>query len=213
MTARAAILGRLRSAAGKHLSATDGVRLSPAARGASAPAPRHTPHDRLTRFLDEASAVGVECHVAQSEDEVRTRVKALTDGRRTACWDLPALPFDAGACISAPIFGDSPPADLARADVGVTGCDAAIAETGSLVLFSGQGKSRLVSLLPPVHVALLDRNRLCFTMAEFFAWHADRLRTCTACTVITGPSRTADIELTLTLGMHGPARVVVIVGP
>ena len=50
-------------------------------------------------------------------------------------------------------------------------------------------------------------------MAEFFVDHADQLRQAASCTFITGPSRTADIELTLTLGIHGPGKVIVVVGP
>ena len=70
-----------------------------------------------------------------------------------------------------------------------------------------------VSLLPPFHVALVERSRLLFSMAEVFEAYRDRLESSASCTFITGPSRTADIELTLTLGIHGPGRVAVIVGP
>jgi L-lactate dehydrogenase complex protein LldG len=70
-----------------------------------------------------------------------------------------------------------------------------------------------VSLLPPFHIALVERRRLCFSMAEVFEAYRDRLAGSASCTFITGPSRTADIELTLTLGIHGPGRVAVIIGP
>jgi L-lactate dehydrogenase complex protein LldG len=110
-------------------------------------------------------------------------------------------------------LGNASRAQQAQAQVGLTGCDAAIAETGSIVLFSGPGRSRAVSLLPPVHLAVVRRSVLCFTMAEMFSKHAQRFRDSSACTVITGPSRTADIELTLTLGIHGPGRVIVVLGP
>jgi L-lactate dehydrogenase complex protein LldG len=111
------------------------------------------------------------------------------------------------------VFARSDRSLQAAAEVGVTGCDAGIAETASLVMFSGPGRSRAVSLLPPMHVAILERRHLCFSMAEMFSTHRGRLCEAASCTIITGPSRTADIELTLTLGIHGPGRVVVIVGP
>jgi L-lactate dehydrogenase complex protein LldG len=50
-------------------------------------------------------------------------------------------------------------------------------------------------------------------MGDFFAAHADGIAAVSSCTFVTGPSRTADIELSLTIGVHGPARVVIIVGP
>ena len=88
-----------------------------------------------------------------------------------------------------------------------------MAETGSLVMFSAPGRSRAVSLLPQFHIALVERAKLYFSMAEVFETYRDRLEGSASCTFITGPSRTADIELTLTLGIHGPGRVAVIIGP
>ena len=64
-----------------------------------------------------------------------------------------------------------------------------------------------------MHLAVVRRQDLFFGMGEFFARHDARIAGEAACTFVTGPSRTADIELTLTLGVHGPGRVVVVVGP
>ena len=69
-----------------------------------------------------------------------------------------------------------------------------------------------MSLLPPVHVALVRADDLCASMGDFFTAHATRWRAANCCTFITGPSRTADIELSLTIGVHGPGKVVVILG-
>jgi L-lactate dehydrogenase complex protein LldG len=110
-------------------------------------------------------------------------------------------------------LGSDPRERQAAAELGITGCDAAIAETASLVLLSGRGRSRAVSLLPAVHLALAQRHQLCLTMAEMFEQYSGALQSAASCTLITGPSRTADIELTLTLGIHGPGRVVVVIGP
>jgi len=111
------------------------------------------------------------------------------------------------------IFGAASRDEQARAEVGVTGCDRAIAETGSLALITGPGRSRAVSLLPPFHLAVVSRLNVCYTMAEFFDDCRPQLATASSCTFITGPSRTADIELTLTLGIHGPGRVAIVIGP
>ena len=140
-------------------------------------------------------------------------MRSLIDGLRVLSWDPSELPCGAGALAGHAVFGRSPRAAQARAEIGLTGCDAAIAETGSLAMISAPGRSRAVSLLPPAHLAIVSPALLKFSMAEFFADHADQLRQAASCTFITGPSRTADIELTLTLGIHGPGRVVVVLGP
>lgn len=102
---------------------------------------------------------------------------------------------------------------LDAAVVGITGAHAALADTGSVVLLHGEGRGRLVSLLPPVHVALVDVARLRATLGALFEAEPDLLRQAANLVVVTGPSRTADIEMTLTRGVHGPRIVhVVFVG-
>ncbi len=105
---------------------------------------------------------------------------------------------------------------LDRGEIGVTGVDYAVAESGSLVLISGVGKGRLVSCLPRVHVAILHPGQLVETLEEVGVLFEESHRRRPAAdspssiTFITGPSRTADIELSLTRGVHGPAEVHVI---
>ena len=177
------------------------------------PVVRASTEECVARFVLEAEALGIDCLLEPSADDVRRRLSALTRGKRVLSWDRARLPYDAWGVLENPILGSDERDRQAAAEIGVTGCDVAIAETGSLVLFSAPGQSRTVSLLPSVHVAILERSRLCFSMAEMFATHAQRLSEEASCTIITGPSRTADIELTLTLGIHGPGQVIVIVGP
>lgn len=100
--------------------------------------------------------------------------------------------------------------DIFRFDVGITTVQAAIAETGTLVLDSAQERHRLVSLVPPVHIAIVDASKIYETLGEALAFiHKKEISP--AVTFITGPSRTADIELTLTVGVHGPQELYVIV--
>jgi len=102
---------------------------------------------------------------------------------------------------------------LDAAIVGVTGADAALADTGSVGLVHGEGRARLVSLLPPVHVALVPVDRLHATLGALLAAQPGLLRAAANVVFVTGPSRTADIEMTLTRGVHGPRIVhVVFVG-
>ena len=96
------------------------------------------------------------------------------------------------------------------ADIGLTGVDHAIAETGSVVLLPRRGVSRLVSLLPPVHVAVVRRGEVLPGLDELFALQRlDHIEGALGSylNIITGPSRSADIEYTLVTGVHGPGEV------
>jgi L-lactate dehydrogenase complex protein LldG len=95
------------------------------------------------------------------------------------------------------------------ADIGLTSADAALAETGSVVVSSGPGRSRAASLLPPIHIVLIPTSKL---LPDIFAWTAKRTGTLASQVVlISGPSKTADIEQTLVVGVHGPKRFIVII--
>jgi L-lactate dehydrogenase complex protein LldG len=180
--------------------------------GTAAPAP--SPGVALAdRFVLEARALGVEVFVESSPDAVRDRLHALVAGLLVLSWAPDRLPYDCGAVLADALPGSAPRQDQARADVGVTACHGAIAETGSLALISGPGCSRTVSLLPPWHVAVVRHEDLFATMADFFQARHEAMARSANCTFVTGPSRTADIELSLTIGVHGPGKVAVILGP
>lgn len=102
---------------------------------------------------------------------------------------------------------------LLPCDVGITSCDWAIAETGTLVMRSRPGQERVASLLPPMHIAIVERRQIVpdlidvvnhLTAAGLEALPSN-------VTLITGPSKTGDIELQLTTGVHGPGKWRVIV--
>jgi L-lactate dehydrogenase complex protein LldG len=106
---------------------------------------------------------------------------------------------------------------LARADIGLSGADYAIAETGTLALSALPGQMRGVSLLPPVHVAVVRPSQIVASMADCLAmlqdeWREDLQERLTSCvSFITGPSRTGDIELSLTVGVHGPGELHLVI--
>jgi len=99
--------------------------------------------------------------------------------------------------------------------VGITGCFCALAETGTLVLSSGPQTHASTHLLPETHIALVPASRIVKGMEDAFALlRAERgggEMMPRALNMVSGPSRTADIELTLVLGAHGPYRVHIIV--
>lgn len=110
----------------------------------------------------------------------------------------------------------APPNDPA-VRIGITGANAALAETGSLVLASGPGKSCLVSLLPFIHVAVITSNQILPNMEAWAVRQRDLgleyFRQTSNILLISGPSRTADIAMELVLGAHGPAEVHILIIP
>jgi L-lactate dehydrogenase complex protein LldG len=102
-----------------------------------------------------------------------------------------------------------------RAPVCIAAVDAAIAESATLVIHSGAGRPRMASLLAPVFIAVVRREQFVRGLGEAIErirqTYGDVFADASALTLITGPSRTADIELTLTLGVHGPREVHTII--
>ena len=188
------------------------------------------------QFASEIEAVGGQGHRAADAAEAATIIAEVAErrgGRKIVTWDLAALGFGSvGEALSGrgfEVINASPPrtqtedaavrgqlrAALAEADVGITGANYAIAETGSLLLISGEGRGRLVSLLPRTHVALIRPAHLVEAMRDvgpiLAVEHRDGPAAHASClNFITGPSRSADIEFVLARGVHGPAEVHVI---
>ena len=95
------------------------------------------------------------------------------------------------------------------AGIGITGVDYAVAETGSVVVLPSRGLSRLVSLVPPIHVAIVRPQDVLESLEDVFtlrrlAYYSGGGDMGSYMNFITGPSRTADIEQTLVIGVHGP---------
>jgi len=98
-----------------------------------------------------------------------------------------------------------------QVQAGFTGCRGAIAETGTLVLWPDIHEPRLLSLVPPIHVVLLDAGTIFSTFAELLDVQGWAQSLPTNALLITGPSKSADIEQTLTYGVHGPKELIVLV--
>jgi L-lactate dehydrogenase complex protein LldG len=194
--------------------------------------PRATPEAPVPlslreRFSTEIEALGGRVHAAGSEAEAIDAVVAICAARQAPCvlaWyeehiGLPGL----RATLSGHRIGydtgwlpDGEPArterlrGLSRIAVGLTGAVAGIAESGTIAIVSGPGRPRLASLLPPVHVAVLRADRLCPSLPDLLAAHPNLVDAGSNLVLVTGPSRTADIEMTLTRGVHGPGEVHVV---
>ena len=98
----------------------------------------------------------------------------------------------------------------AAAEMGITSADYALADTGTLVLLSSPREARLISLLPPAHIAVVPCNRLLSGLEELFSVLPDPAAAASSMVLITGPSRTADIEQILVRGVHGPGQITAV---
>jgi L-lactate dehydrogenase complex protein LldG len=173
----------------------------------------------LARLLEEFRLLGVETFVEDSETEVRRRVQCLITGLAILSWDADRLPYGVGECLRGEkiLRGEDGKEAQGQAEIGLTGCENALAETGTLAMTSGPGRPRTASLMPITHVAVIRRADILLGMGQFFR----KLEAAAAgsgaglpyAVFITGPSRTADIELSLTLGVHGPGRLIAVIGP
>lgn len=169
-------------------------------------------------FKENVEAVGGHCIVVHNETEAtQALTQIISDLQRTPLLiALSNSPLVQTVCKGIQIDVDemtiSPSrAELFSYDVGVSAAQYAIAETGTLVLESEAERHRLVSLVPPVHIAIVEADKICLTVAEALAKVNQGDNLSPTITFITGPSRTADIELTLTIGVHGPQELYVIV--
>ncbi|HTS64512.1 MAG TPA: lactate utilization protein [Candidatus Acidoferrales bacterium] len=97
-----------------------------------------------------------------------------------------------------------------KADVGITSADYALGDTGTLVMIASPAEARLVSLLPPVHIAVVPCGRVLTGLDELFTILPLPAEQTSSMVLITGPSRTADIEQILVRGVHGPGRISVL---
>ena len=150
-------------------------------------------------FKESLESVAGHCVITTDVTDV---VKRIIADRRVAVSDAPELAE----------FGVRPSGgDIFNFEVGVTTAQAGIAETGTLVLDSSCERHRLVSVVPPVHIAILPASKIRGTLGETLAMLQGSGEVSPAITFITGPSRTADIELTLTIGVHGPQELYVII--
>lgn len=163
-------------------------------------------------FIDRACQVGVRVEVAASIQEaaaLAARWCTQREVRRAAVWSSPDLApvverlRSQGLEILPP---GTPPDIMAQADVGVTGAEWGIAETGTLVLPCDPERPRLVSLLPPAHLAVLSVDRILPDLPALFARTGPLP---SAMAFVTGPGRSADIGLVPTVGAHGPFEVTV----
>lgn len=150
---------------------------------------------RVTR-VDDA---GLDAALAKLLETRGTTVVAVRDA---------ALAARAGAAAAARLAPNDCADLLFDCDVGVTDVDCAIAESGSLVV-STTGRIRNAWVTPPIHIAIVREHQILPDLVDLFESRPDALDAAST-TIITGPSKTADIEGVLVTGVHGPAAVEIV---
>lgn len=184
------------------------------------PPEREPIEDPPARFLEELETLGGHGERVKSLEKARDYVLSLAERRSARLlvrWDAGELeelgvdgPLEAaGTEVAVWREVEDLRKVVARAEIGLTTAEWAIAETGSLVLAGGPGKGRSVTLLPPVHVAVIPVDRVLRTVPEAIGKYSGGEVPNNLC-FHTGPSRSGDIEMTLSVGVHGPGEVHVV---
>jgi L-lactate dehydrogenase complex protein LldG len=178
--------------------------------------------DLVELFRARAQLINTVVHGPMARHSIPRAVAGIAAGHEIgtfATWeDLPATGVASALAaegwhrvVSAPGddsgFDRTPVADV---DLGVTGSSAALADSGSVVLRHHSGRSRLISALPLIHVALVRVETIYRSLAQWAHEFPDAIEATANLVIVTGPSRTADIEQHLNLGVHGPKHLHVV---
>jgi L-lactate dehydrogenase complex protein LldG len=207
MESRDAILERVRAAIGRKLGQKPLPPPEPLLRVQSKPI-----EARLARFRAALEALGGSVTLVDDVDAARQAAETLVDGRSFVA---SPHPFLAQCGIAGLPYTNSEELRnaCATAAVGITSAYCLLAQTGTIVLRATPQEPRLISLLPPVHIAVAPQDRLLTNLDEMLSMIPRPVDDSSAMVFVTGPSRTGDIEQFLVRGVHGPGHVhVVIVG-
>jgi L-lactate utilization protein LutC len=210
MTPRETILGKVRTALGR--TAGQPAAAEPPAR---LRIPERSVDERIESFFCALGKLAGKTHLATSPEDARDYVARLIAGK-------PAVASNASFLHTCGIAGldgvrtgfmdrEALQAACASAAVGITSADYALADTGSLVMIASPEEARLVSLLPPVHVAVIPRAKILTGLDELLSIVPRPGDVASSMVIITGPSRTADIEQILVRGVHGPGEIHAVV--
>jgi L-lactate dehydrogenase complex protein LldG len=170
---------------------------------------------RILRFLEAVESLAGKAHRAASPADAGAYAAALVAGKTAIASNAPFLRecgITALAGVRTGVLGVEELRSLcATVDLGITSADYALADTGTLVILSSAQEARMISLLPPVHLAVIPADRILTGLDELFSILPLPAERTSSMVLITGPSRTADIEQILVRGVHGPGELHVVV--
>jgi Uncharacterized conserved protein len=169
---------------------------------------------KIESFFNRLEALAGKTFRAATPDDALEYVRRVVDGRPAVASNAPFLARCAVTSLPSVRSGlmdrDELRAVCSTAAVGITSADYCLADTGTLVMIASREEARLISLLPPVHIAVVDADRMLSGLDELFTIVPLPAEQSSSMVLITGPSRTADIEQTLVRGVHGPGEIHVV---
>lgn len=223
MTARDEILAKVKSALGRREAAPlpHHAALLPQQVMLDCEAQRAALIKQFEAMLTRAGGYFFIAENMQAVRDYVADIAARTDAKKAVGWHSPLLDqlnvaarlAEMGVEFVAGMAGTDKATfitEAAEAGLGITAVDYALADSGTLCLLAGQNQPRTASLLPPVHIAIVRPEQILRGLNDLFALLPAGDDLTSAVTLITGPSRTADIELTLVVGVHGPQQLHVI---
>ncbi|MEO8028811.1 MAG: lactate utilization protein [Bryobacteraceae bacterium] len=161
--------------------------------------------DRIASFHAALEKLGGKVYQAPDYAAARVQVDEIVAGRSTVCSQAPAVLASGLSAWTGDLREE-----CSTADCGITSAAYALADTGSLVLFATESEPRMISLLPPCHIAIVPVSKLLTGLNELFTRVPRPEEQSSAMVLITGPSRSADIEMILVRGVHGPGEIHVV---
>jgi len=210
MTSRDSILTSVRAALGR--SAGQLPAPLPAARVI---VPASDPRRNVDLFISSFEKLAGKVFQAASAREVSSVIADLLHGKRAVASNAPFLRECGIAQLPQVQSGftdrEKLRAACAEAEIGITSADYVLADTGTLVMLSSPQEARLISLLPPAHLAIFPRQRILSGLDELLNILPKPAEQTSSMVLITGPSRTADIEQILVRGVHGPGEIYAVI--
>jgi L-lactate dehydrogenase complex protein LldG len=206
---REAMLASIRAALGREAG-----QAAPAPPPARIVVPAVSEAQRVSQFLAALESLNVHCFDAATPEQAIGHVSGLLAGREAIASNAPLL-AELGIVSMPGVLSGVRDLETLRTEaearpIGITSADFALADTGTLVMISSIEEARLVSLLPPIHVAVVPREKLLSGLDELFERIPKPADVSSSMVLITGPSRTADIEQILVRGVHGPGELHVV---
>jgi L-lactate dehydrogenase complex protein LldG len=205
VTPREAILGKIR----KELGRAPGQQPTPLA----TPVLRIPLLDRKLYkdlFVQNFEKLAGKAVAVQNTSDVVPALAALLEGKTVVASNAPFL-RTCGITESGFTDRERLREACVSADIGITSADYALATTGTIVMLASPSEARLISLLPPVHIAIIPRSRILANLDELLTILPLPAEQTSSMVLITGPSRTADIEQILVRGVHGPGEIHAVI--